>query len=819
MPTTSERITNEIVNVRAKHLPKIKDLRSHLKQLKEKVDDLANLLKLINTQVENKQGEYYELLKDEPQMQRAISSINIKDLIDSEDDSEKKKGLLSEQLYRINLLEKRFSRNTIRLAFIGRERQGKSTFLQTISGLSSDKVIPAYEGTSCTGAVSVIHNIDGSFRAEIELYSIKEFLDVVITKLQHFFKNHTFVINSIEDLVNLNLPERVSAENEEYRKFKKAYITNLPSYINILQEHGGQTLTEVDESKIVQYVAQYEKFVDTPPADGCYDKLKVENGKNVYIRYYYKYVIVKNVDIFNRFESTDTRLIELVDTIGLGDASNKKTIEESMYKVLNEDCDVAIDLFKPHSSDSFNTEQVEILNGIKSKVKDPYKWIVYVINKVMTGPDANNNIVDDMLDDYNGIYGDAPEEQRPAAWAKIIDGRNFEDVKGNLISPILELIIQNLPDIDKRLMDEAQEKGSELYLSIYNLCENIESVISGAVGRAIGEGELFDEKMEELMNSLSAKLNNLEKNVYLPLRNLPQENIKDHFDLVITSLDKSIPRVEEIKKTLETSFMNSSEVFNYYCDELINNVVKEFEKVSEDVIDFERDKVIRDMALCLYEGALFKNISLKGFAKDKLNFVESEEDDDEIANEKVENSKQWLKALLSQKINKSIYPNLYDAINYSLAYQEFNLGHTIEYDITECLSIIDKLNNDEFIAFDVVSGSLDEQSRYIYTELDSRLRHLRDDLQNVADRFSKIPSHSFYARVSKYVLRLGRNEGTKRDLRKFCRNNMYSLWGDELMKIEIVEKAFGRWNILCQDLRNLCAEEDFILYKDEEGEE
>ena len=40
MPTIEERIRTEIVNVRAEHLPKIRILRSHLQDVKEKINDL-----------------------------------------------------------------------------------------------------------------------------------------------------------------------------------------------------------------------------------------------------------------------------------------------------------------------------------------------------------------------------------------------------------------------------------------------------------------------------------------------------------------------------------------------------------------------------------------------------------------------------------------------------------------------------------------------------------------------------------------------------------------------------------------------------------
>ena len=54
-------------------------------------------------------------------------------------------------------------------AFICFEHRGKICFLQSISGLSN-KVIPAYCGTSCTGAVSVIHNVDKDHEVHIEFY-------------------------------------------------------------------------------------------------------------------------------------------------------------------------------------------------------------------------------------------------------------------------------------------------------------------------------------------------------------------------------------------------------------------------------------------------------------------------------------------------------------------------------------------------------------------------------------------------------------------------------------------------------------------------
>lgn len=52
---------------------------------------------------------------------------------------------------------KRFDRDYISIAAVGKERQGRGQFLQSISRLDNS-IIPAYNATSCTGAISVIWN-------------------------------------------------------------------------------------------------------------------------------------------------------------------------------------------------------------------------------------------------------------------------------------------------------------------------------------------------------------------------------------------------------------------------------------------------------------------------------------------------------------------------------------------------------------------------------------------------------------------------------------------------------------------------------------
>ena len=151
MSQINQQIQQIIDKRKLTRLPQIEKEITFLKEVKAKVENLDSVINTINHQMTEKHGPYYAMLQSDPSMETrfmAVSTAQVKKLID-------------EQLERLEILRKRFSRDAVQIAFIGYERQGKSCFLQSISGLSN-KVIPAYSGTSCTGAVSVIHNVPRS---------------------------------------------------------------------------------------------------------------------------------------------------------------------------------------------------------------------------------------------------------------------------------------------------------------------------------------------------------------------------------------------------------------------------------------------------------------------------------------------------------------------------------------------------------------------------------------------------------------------------------------------------------------------------------
>lgn len=778
MPTITELIEG-IVQVRAQRLPKIQAQKAHLEKVNKKLNEIDALMAVIGHEQKVKQGPYYSLLADNPEIEKTLSNLSTQELRKS----------IKEQMDKLDVLQKRFGRNTIRIAMIGEERQGKSTFLRSISGLTSDKVIPAYDGGSCTGAASVIHNIDGDFRVDIEFFSLEEFLKTVRGKLKRFFPDRHFVINSVDDLGTINPNEFNNPDNkiqDEFKVFMKSYCLHTEEYRDLL---GRPVMTLTDENEVVKYVAQYDR--SETPKEGFYQKaIDDDNGgsKIVYQKDYFRYIAVKHADIYKRFESIDSRRIELVDTVGLGDVSNLDAIEEAMFDVLKNDCDAAVDIYRPDPlAETIKKMQYDILEKIRINLADrePQKWIVFVFNKVTSGRGVNASKVGPLLDKYN-------ECNRPTAWAKIINGRDDEDVRQNLILPLLELITTNLPYLDDNLMRSAKQQGEAIFAQFFKLRENMERVVSSSTVKNANMGSLFDKKMDELKDTLFPALRVLDEENYQPRRNVPCPQVDAQLNTVIDGLYESLPDIKKIEREVNMGRLSPSGIFDEFCNEFCNNIFNQFESVTDDVITPLREDVKLDLIKCMFNDGRMGKIHLREYS--------------------IENgpSHVWLDCLLKEKIKEDTYPELYAVMDYIRKYR-FNIEDTIEYDVTHSIGMIDPMNGTEFVPFQGLAvGTVMDRSQAIFQELFNRVSFLQQNLRKVIHTFALMPNHSFAARVQKFRLRIVRNDAVWKDMREFYRENCYVIWREDFDNIQNQNLAFGNWNQLCADVNELCVKECFV---------
>lgn len=768
----------DIVARRLQYLPVIDRELERVQSITEEIGNLDKLCKQINTELEDGKGSYFAILNENPKMLTSFQRINTKEV----------KDLLKYQTVLLQNLKKRFSRTTLSIALIGYERQGKSRFIQSITGLDN-KVIPAYSGTSCTGAVSVIRNIEGPFHTDITYYTLEEFLDIVNKKIKSFFPERNIHITDPSQLKEVDLSGFTSTDADvisDYNKFIDSFVGHVDEYIGLLS-NGTVPYTDVDE--IARHVAQYENF-DTPVKGSV--KIETNDGKVVYRVYYHRYVAVKNVHIYKQFEMIDSKLIELVDTIGIGTDANKAEIEREMYRVLEEECDAAITVFKPDAmGGGFNGQQTNVLNEISTRLKDrnPDKWIAYVINKVSTGNGMNKENLPATLSAANDFIDKM--QTKPIAWTKIIDGANHDEVLNQLVNPLLELISQNLPELDGMLMTKANDNGVKLRDAYFNLVNLVDGVLSGSVMRGASESKLFNHLYDKL--GLSKALRELDEENYQVNSTKPCKTIEDALNAVVNNLYGALPKPERVEGMIDKGVKSPSEIYEQCCDEMLTNIAKRFDDISEYVITPLREKAKLDVASCLFGAGLLSRVPLKEYSVSDGP------------------SMKWLRCLVDEKVKETEYPNLRKALLYVLDY-DFTIKYTIEFDVSTSLGLIDKLNLAEFKPLQPIkAGTVKERAMAILTQLINKIPRLKVRLSEGNDRFALIPSHSFWAMVNKCRTELMRGEQTSKELRDFYLDHAWSIWKEDFCMIQDKEVAFGKWEEISDRLSELYSSNGFTI--------
>lgn len=790
-------ITQQIDNILDKRLGRgvyagkgrLQQIESKIKSLKdvlEKIEQLDALISVINKELENKKGGYYTLLKADPESLERFNDVSCTSA----------KSKVRDVIRELQRLKSRFERNALRIAFIGYERQGKSTFLQSMTGLSNE-VIPAYDGTSCTGAVSIIHNSNESFKVEIEFCTIGEFLDNLKSKLNGLFPDRTFELNDLEDVAEIDISDYVG---DDALEVKRLIGENIVGHLNDYKAYLGQGKKIFDkEEQVMEFVAQYREYDEIPYGEDSSKfekriKSKDESGnpiKVVYRKKYYKYQAVKSVNIYCPFLYQDCGEIEFVDTIGLGASVNPEGIEREMFRVLREDCDAAIDVFCPApTGGALNDNQKKIFKKINEEMalRDPHKWIAYAINGIPSGEKANIQNIPDILSELKLM-----EQNLPFGFYKDVNAANREDVNNNLLVPLLRLITENLDELDAKLLEQAGEAGRQAYNECLSLVKVANAVTSVSVGLSSDLLSLFDEKLfKSLIKDFGYSLNQIDELGYAKKREMPCFQLEQAYVDIINGIDKFIPDESVILERFMTgAAITPTQLFEEYVEQMRNDIFSAFEDVNTTVLTPLQEKVKKELIEILYNQGRMKYLPVNVST------------DTEVSNN-------WLKEILSSYVDEMTYPYLYKALTFILDYQ-INIEGLVEYNVTRGLYIIDKTNK-EFMPYKGdFTDDFEEKASNVWQELCNRLVPVTQRMKDWIGNFTLIPSHSFYSRVHKFHVKVMTDQGGVEDFRRFYRRNMGLIWSEEVVSAGKTEKAFGDWTGRVNDLQAVIKSEIFKI--------
>lgn len=731
---------------------------SDMEAVQKAVDDLDKKLTVIQSQKKNQQGEYYTILLNDPEAAIQIELVNC-------EDAKKKIAEVREVLMK---LRKRFEREAVRIAFVGYERMGKSSFLKSLTELD-DEVIPALSGGSCTGAPSVIHPAD-KFRVEIQLFTAEEFLLSLNQKLERLMgKQNAPKVHTIDEIALLDVTDYNGANSGEVEEFVGNIVSCLESFRNDLT---GEKRTFTNKKVIKEYVAQYFLYDEIPEGENSakfsYEERQI-NGKNkwVYVQYFPHYLAAKKVDIYTPLPE-DCGKCEFVDTIGMGAKIDTEYIKELMYDTLKNDCDVAVDVFRPDGAVyNFDSRQTEIIQDIKQQlaVRQPRKWMAYVANAV-TG-EANNNEANAKKAIEEKTVKDLFEKR------VAVDATDREAVINQLINPLLDMVTHNLNDLDTQLLSLANQPLNEAYDACLSLVQTAQNVVGKSSGIGGDLFNLIDSKLiPEIDKELRKALIEADELGYAKQADKPCVELEEAYLGVIKKMSKAIPSPDIIQEALMTSSEhNESQIFNEYVEDFRNNVFELFENVNHKVLHPLQEKVKEALIGVLYKNARFYKLKVP---------VEGP-------------SIHWLERFIKDYVSEKDYPALYKSLRYILDYQ-ISIEGMVEYYVTRSLYVIDR-NHSDFIPYKGkhINGDFEANSDSVWQELFNRVLIIEPRLKSWIEDFTAIPSHSFYSRVHKFHMKLVTDKEGARELRTFYINNRNAIWSEELLGAAKTNQAFSSW--------------------------
>lgn len=788
MPTIPQQI-DYILDMRlgrgkyegAGRLQKVTIELDKLKKIRESVTSFHVCVQNINSQINNQSGEFYKALYTDPNAMAAYSNIDCNYVLHR----------IDEAVARLEELRKRFSRESVRIAFIGYEGQGKSTFIQSMTGLENE-IIPTASGTSCTGAVSVIHNVPkdrlngAEVMAEIKFFTVHEFLTNIQNSLNYLFPEQKYMLTSLDDLSKLHIPDIPDAMNMERAQYKALIndkiVAHLDDYKHFL---GASEINPTDKDVIMSFVAQYREYksrdmVPLGANSSDIERVVVEvdaSNKPIsekYIHKYYKYLAVKSVDIYCPFPNQECGKVEFADTVGLGPTINASAIKQEMFRVLNEDCDGAITVLRPSDVRGLQQKDTDLFKEISDNLngRDPKLWMSLVINKVISGGHQNIQNIGSIKQTLGQISA-----QIPFKHIVDINGLDRQDVNDNLLIPHLSMIGSNLEVLDSLLIANVQKSVNEAVNSARNLLKCATEVIPMS---SVTDWKFETDGYQPMLHDFNIAMNDIDHDGYARAKDVQCRELTNAYEQLLTNIDKDLPSEEDLLDRFRSSnFLTPSVLFEEVIEEMRNGIFEVFENVNMTVLYPLQEKVKGDIIKILYNQGKMSQLPLSA----------------EYSN--IGPSVEWLERIILEYIPQEKYPALYEALRYILDYK-ISIEGTAEYYVTESLHIIEK-DHQDFIGYSGPNpNEFESKAACVWQELANRLMPLQKRLRSWMGEFSLQPSLLSYSRVHKFHIKIGTNANGVRDFKDFYYDNMGLIWHDEIEGRAHENMAFTEW-IECID--------------------
>lgn len=671
---------------------------------------------------------------------------------------------IEKELRELHKLRIRFARQTLNIGVVGRMRQGKSTLLQTLSGLSDDE-IPARSGKACTAVRSTIyHQPENPTEALVTFHTEESFLQEVILPYFSFEKLANILPNtppqSLDDFHRIQLPSPDLLQGNDattdtiYKRLYNDYYLNFNDYSPFI----GKQPIRITKEKIREYVAQKE-----------------ENGKLTDS----KHLAVRKVEISCPFpNANEIGKIALVDLPGLGDF--KLGDEKLMLTTLGEEVDVVLFILKPNENGSvWAIYDTELYNTASQALNELSARSFVVLNNKVNGDDSGN------LKSCQDLKADIDQQivKMKVVECLIADCRNPQEAN-QVLDQVLDYLETQVIELDARYAKSNQE-------CLIQLHEQLKIELYHAKNALGGTGENFHKFMEREFGKLFG--NNTKgwwKDVILGLENLrsdlwlyrdnPDKNLEDKVTEAIQNCNKnkgvlsSENPLEEINERIRTS--GALITYADYQDKLRVLLSHHFITLDDGLKKMIEDTKKQVAEVLIEKGRLGVLTDARG-----SEFIRELE-----------------KMIVLFDQDQDCFPNLKQGlrifIDFELSYRGL-VQHRIRKHLDQLTNVLPSnnstgqlLDKDEILRPDASTTAQE-----ILTALEIKYDTAVHRIQPALEELLWEPSQAAYAMVEEFVDNIIRQEDVQEEWKNFLREVRSQVWPEQLGQLENNHQLRDHW--------------------------
>ncbi|CAG4999768.1 hypothetical protein DYBT9275_02301 [Dyadobacter sp. CECT 9275] len=465
-------------------------------------------------------------------------------------------------------LQERFSKKDITIAVLGRARHGKSTILQSLSGLDSS-VIPGGSGLRGTASVSHVTNTDqDQVHVTVQFYNREDFFSTTI--LPYFNSlGLTPVPKNLAEFEVSPLPffqqNGNAMANARYQKLRE-YRDNISQYNYLLTGVSRQ----VEPGEIYEYVTQY-----------------AENKQSAYkyLMATYKYLAVRQIEISCRFPSPNLGKLTLIDVPGVGDLG--LIHEENRISALMGKADLFLFVRKPDPlGDDWSQVDLDLYNLFMSanQQADPLFHVrnstFLVLNNLNIGSDVSN------LDRCTAMQAGMTGQGMEFSEVSIMDCSDKNDVTEKILGESTSSFINKISQLDEQIMQRSKD-------SIFKLSNQIQKLLSNMEPKKLPEGNFSLYDFKDIFNNLWAVQTNsfedLLKRKY-SLCNEPNKAVYDHFEHTRDHVKSLLNKLTETDIKLSRNAVGSyNKAYENFLNEYKSHITNEFLKLDKILFEVLKD--------------------------------------------------------------------------------------------------------------------------------------------------------------------------------------------------------------------------------------